>query len=681
MHNGNNDRRTDLPSADVASPEDISQLQIALPQILAVSVKNILLFGYGMTLGFPTILIPAIQGGEGREPTQDDQLILSKDEISWLSSINLICVPLGCIFSGSITHPIGRRRAMQLVNLPILIAWLIFYFSTQVVHLYVGLCLAGITGGLLEAPVLTYVAEITQPRVRGMLAASGSFFTILGVFAQFLMGTFLKWRLIALISCALPVISVILLFFIPESPHWLLQKHRLPEARKSLAWLRGWVSETNALVSEEFREICEKAKERSMERIQGKSCVNNYHEYLKKTFVLPFLLISYTFFIGHFSGMTTLQTYAVQIFHTLKAPIDKYYATMLLGIAELMGTLFCVALVHFTGKRPIVFISTIGCGMCFLATGTYTHLLHLIPGTTIHNIVANVSAIESESVEDLIAMNISLSMIDEEENTVMNITDMELFAISPIDEINGNYTVDNLQTMSRFVLNESDYYDVMNDTVMMEEDEVVEEGFPKNIIIPLPEVKHNKYLWIPLTLLLGSAFLSHMGIRLIPWMLVGEIYPANVRSCASGISGGIGYIFGFLANKLFLDMVSKLTLPGTFWLYSVVSLTGALVLYFFLPETEGRTLNELEEHFLNIGKKSQSPPISVESPPSPGHSDHRHDHHFHLDIKKWESNKIFQQHLQKHHVDHIHHIHPPILRGRAHVQHKPPVTEVYDTRL
>lgn len=65
---------------------EFSDIRRALPQFLAVGVKNILLFGYGLTIGFPTIVIPAIQGGEGRETTQQQHdLILSKDEISWFS--------------------------------------------------------------------------------------------------------------------------------------------------------------------------------------------------------------------------------------------------------------------------------------------------------------------------------------------------------------------------------------------------------------------------------------------------------------------------------------------------------------------------------------------------------------------------------------------------------------------
>lgn len=96
----------------VDNQPELGEFRRALPQFIAVGVKNILLFVYGMTLGFPTIVIPAIQGGDGREPSD---IVLSRDEISWFSSINLICVPLGCIFSGAFTSPIGKRKAMQVL--------------------------------------------------------------------------------------------------------------------------------------------------------------------------------------------------------------------------------------------------------------------------------------------------------------------------------------------------------------------------------------------------------------------------------------------------------------------------------------------------------------------------------------------------------------------------------------
>jgi hypothetical protein len=61
-----------------------------------------------------------------------------------------------------------------------------------------------------------------------------------------------------------------------------------------------------------------------------------------------------------------------------------------------------------------------------------------------------------------------------------------------------------------------------------------------------------------------------------------------------------------------------MTLPGTFWFYAVVSLVGCVVFYFFLPETEGRTLHEIQEHFegsRNLLKEGKMSPEKQENLP------------------------------------------------------------------
>lgn len=93
-----------------------------------------------MAMGFPTILIPAVHDRRSHDLVSDVEFRLTDEQISWISkffiwkfiiqklsclfnqihiffikigSINLLCVPIGCIFSGVFTEPIGRRRAMQ----------------------------------------------------------------------------------------------------------------------------------------------------------------------------------------------------------------------------------------------------------------------------------------------------------------------------------------------------------------------------------------------------------------------------------------------------------------------------------------------------------------------------------------------------------------------------------------
>ncbi|XP_034839210.1 facilitated trehalose transporter Tret1-like isoform X1 [Maniola hyperantus] len=478
----------------------------ALPQFLAVSVKNLLLLSYGMTLGFPTILIPAVQS-----PKEGEILHLKASEISWISSINLIVVPIGCALSGVVTTPVGRRRAMQMVNVPFFIAWLMFSYSASVGHLYGALCLTGLAGGLLEAPVLTYVAEITQPHLRGALAATSSMCIIIGVFMQFLFGLFMYWRTVALVNIIFTVLAVLALFFVPESPHWLVSRKRIEDARKSLQWLRGWTNPE--AVEGELKDIQALFKRKQAQTgDQEETLSEKMSLYLDRSFLLPFFLVSYTFFVGHFSGMTTLQTYAVSIFQMLEAPIDKYYATLILGILQIVGSCVCVVLVHYTGKRPLTFFSTAAAGVCCILVAGY----------------------------------------------------------------DGYFKTHD-------VLNKTASGNVHNTTI----------GFNSNSF-------DNPYSWIPTTLLMLLALVTHTGIRLLPWILIGEVFSAKTRSGAAGLSSAVGYVFGFLTNKMYITMVDKLSIWGTYGSYGFICLTGCIVLYFILPETEGKKLNDIENHFTGV---------------------------------------------------------------------------------
>lgn len=68
--------------------------------------------GWGLILGYPTILIPGLQY-KGDNSTAQPDFVLNDDEISWIGSINLLCVPIGSLTSGLLMDPIGKRRMMQ----------------------------------------------------------------------------------------------------------------------------------------------------------------------------------------------------------------------------------------------------------------------------------------------------------------------------------------------------------------------------------------------------------------------------------------------------------------------------------------------------------------------------------------------------------------------------------------
>lgn len=223
---------------------------------------------------------------------------------------------------------------------------------------------------------MIYIAETVQPQYRGMLTASGTATVLGGVCLQFIIGSMLHWRTVAAISAIVPFLAFNAVFLVPESPYWLYSKKRVEDAQNSLKWLRGWVS--FKAIENEFQSVVNSVedlqahqKSHNIERIKAG---NKLKPFGKRTFILPFLLIFAGFIFSHFSGMTPLQTYSIQILGSYRVPINEYYATILLGAAQVIGCLIGMTFVRSIGKRGLVFLSFIGCGVCYFAVATQSHI-------------------------------------------------------------------------------------------------------------------------------------------------------------------------------------------------------------------------------------------------------------------------------------------------------------------
>lgn len=103
--------------------------------------------------------------------------------------------------------------------------------------------------------------------------------------------------------------------------------------------------------------------------------------------------------------------------------------------------------------------------------------------------------------------------------------------------------------------------------------------------------------WIPVTLYFILNFLYSFGIGIIPWILISEIFPLAGRGLATGIAAAIAYLLGFFVTKTYDNIVSQLTLPGSFGLYGIAMTIGWVFFYFYIPETEGKSLEEPQEIF------------------------------------------------------------------------------------
>ncbi|HUI43243.1 MAG TPA: sugar porter family MFS transporter [Terriglobia bacterium] len=94
-------------------------------------------------------------------------------------------------------------------------------------------------------------------------------------------------------------------------------------------------------------------------------------------------------------------------------------------------------------------------------------------------------------------------------------------------------------------------------------------------------------------------YIASFAISLGPifWLLISEIYPLKIRGLAEGMAAGSNWGSNFLVSLTFLTLVQALGPSKTFWLYGVLAVASWLFSYYFVPETKGRTLEEIEQSF------------------------------------------------------------------------------------
>ncbi|XP_045477752.1 facilitated trehalose transporter Tret1-like [Harmonia axyridis] len=97
--------------------------------------------------------------------------------------------------------------------------------------------------------------------------------------------------------------------------------------------------------------------------------------------------------------------------------------------------------------------------------------------------------------------------------------------------------------------------------------------------------------WLPLLTLAFFVVLDNCGDGPLPWVLLGELYPSEIRSVGPALSTTIYYIAQFILTFLF----NKVELKFMFFVYAWCCLFGTAFIHYFIPETSGKTLNDIQE--------------------------------------------------------------------------------------
>lgn len=118
----------------------------------------------------------------------------------------------------------------------------------------------------------------------------------------------------------------------------------------------------------------------------------------------------------------------------------------------------------------------------------------------------------------------------------------------------------------------------------------------------------SQYSFIPLVSLISFFLAFSTGFGAIPWLLSSEMVSVRARSTVSGLATFSNGLFAFIVTKTFNHFKASLNSYGTFWLYGCLCVAASFFVYFFVPETKGKKLEDVEKIFQK--KLPRSPTIN-----------------------------------------------------------------------
>jgi sugar porter (SP) family MFS transporter len=386
----------------------------------------------------------------------------------------LLGAMVGAAVSGALSDRLGRRTIILVAAAIFAVGAIGAGLAPNVETLIVFRFLLGLGVGSASALVPSYISESAPTDVRGSLSSLFQLAITIGILVAYLVNAAFAsagdWRWPLALAVVPAVILLIGMYFLPETPRWLVSKDRDEEARWVLSRTR-----TEEEVESELKEI------RHAEEVEGEQA--GYRELLAP-WVRPMLVVGIGLAVfQQFVGINTVIYYAPTIIKsTGLADVASVLATVGIGIVNVLMTIVAILVIDRIGRKPLLFIGLAG-------------------------------------------MLVSLGIIG------------AAFAFSGLSGIISWVTLAGLM------------------------------------------------LYI-------ASFAVSFGPVL--WVMLPEIFPLNARGTGTGVSALSNWGANFIDAQSFLPLVALIGRPAVFWILAGMCILAALFIYFLVPETRGRSLEQIE---------------------------------------------------------------------------------------
>lgn len=517
-------------------------------------------------------------------------------------SSTLLAAWIFSILSGYATNKFGRKPVILMSSLIFVAGSALMSIAWNAIILLLGRLVVGAAVGLASMTVPMYIAEVAPPAIRGQLVminmcciTGGQFFSSMIAYGFSFVSDSHGWRYM-LGFAALPAAIQFLAFLaMPESPRWLVSNQKHTEAKRVLKKLRP----RGANVELEFEAIkayCELAKDErdSLEDPDQSTFSRIMATQPVRKALLVGCLLQIT---QQVAGINTVMYYTASIFQ-MSGVYSKREALLLSIGTALVNFTFTVVgylLVERAGRRRLTLVSLFG---------VILSLLVLAAGFQVAYVNSpQVSAPEHESLNQPCDQYTSCASCSRDPMCGF------CFQPSPSSPPNGN-NINGSTTIAHeaggfgnticYRVNASHHDQSVLGFCSVDSQEV-DSGY-----IWAYEWCPSSYAWLTMIGMVMYLFFFAPGMGPMPWTINSEIYPSWARSWCLSATTSVNWLFNLLVSMSFLSLTRAITKQGAFYLYAGLASVGFLYFVCVLPETKGKTLEELEDLFAS-GDKPQRP--------------------------------------------------------------------------
>ena len=535
----------------------------------------------------------------------------SSNQLSIVVAAVLLGSVISTLFAGLLADWMGRRALMSLSGLMFVVSIPMIALSHSYELLVFGRLLQGVSGGLIGVVVPLYLAECLTASDRGKGTGIFQWLLTLGIAAAAIVAFYFSfrvdevmklgdpnrlrdfensaWRGMFWVSLPPGILFVIGSFMVAESPRWLLRRGKTDAAYAAL--LR---SRDTTQADAELKEMQEAAAAE-----KNKSSQKTKESLLRRKYVIPFVLACIILACNQATGINSIIAYNTDIL--LQSGLSDFYAHLgyvLFTLVNFSVTFGGVVLVDRKGRKFLLSVGTAGIILSVLCTGV------LFLGTERQRVDAKAA------VQAMVSADQKLSLLYND--SLSSQLSGGKFAVGRPTSLVVIYSCGDFRASSPAVRSD----DPAAKPVEIDRDSCVPgntvNAFFSNpfgnlnrsrvapltienaLISPVPS-SGNGWL-VAITLYVFMAFYA-IGPGVCVWLALSELMPTRIRSNGMSIALVLNQAVSTTIAAVFLPTVGKYGYSTMFFGFAACTVVYFVTAAWFLPETKGKTLEEIEAYF------------------------------------------------------------------------------------